>query len=254
MEPGQQAGSVLGREVSWGVCLLALIVIIGVWLLSLRPGSMSNSQTTSQLPFLGEVPDFALTERSLRPITKADLLGKVWIANFMFTQCPDECPLTSSRMATLQEAFVAAPEVLLVSITADPEHDTPAILARYADDFGADAQRWLFLTGDKEAIYRLALEGFHLGIGKLDSTQQSAFTPVTAVRHIIATVVPLLAPAAVFAHHDVAPDTRFRATTLHSTRFVLVDHQAHIRAYYDSTDPAALQRLQHDVNWLLHQP
>jgi cytochrome oxidase Cu insertion factor (SCO1/SenC/PrrC family) len=110
------------------------------------------------------VPDFALIERSERPITRTDLRGLVWIVNFFYTHCPDTCPLQSARMARLQGDFADERDVRLVSISVDPEHDTAAVLRDYAQRFGADAERWLFLTGDKAAIYHLAQQGFHLSV------------------------------------------------------------------------------------------
>ena len=139
----------------WAVCVLVALVSVGFFLLA---GSASW-RAGNDLQRLWEVPDFALIERSGQPVTKADLLGKVWIASVIFTRCVEECPLVSSHMARLQDAFAAERDVYLVSITVDPAYDTPEVLTRYAQSFAAQPQRWLFLTGDKATIYRLVREG-----------------------------------------------------------------------------------------------
>ncbi|GIX49710.1 MAG: hypothetical protein KatS3mg131_3921 [Candidatus Tectimicrobiota bacterium] len=166
------------------------------------------------LQVYGEVPAFTLTERSGRRVRLADLRGTLWIANFIYTRCTDTCPLQSAEMARLQRELADLPAVRLVSISVDPAHDTPAVLARYAARFGADAQRWLFLTGDEAAIRRLVQEGFRLSA-----------VPAAAQEGII----------------------------LHSSRFVLVDAQGRIRGYYRSDDPDALRRLRRDVRTLWQQ-
>ena len=150
----------------WGAVLLVLAVLAGV---ALKRWQMSQPRAGGEralegLGNFGTVPDFALTERSGRRVTRADLQWLVWVANFFYTTCPDTCPLQSAKMARLQQDFADDRAVRLVSISVDPEHDTPEILQDYARRFGADPERWLFLTGDKTAIYRLAQEGFHLSV------------------------------------------------------------------------------------------
>ena len=114
------------------------------------------------LPVYRTVPDFSLIDRSGKTITRADFLGRVSIVDFFYTRCTEACPLQSAYLARLQNDPTLDPSVLLVSITVDPDYDTPAVLASYASHFGADGRRWLFLTGPREAIYRLAVEGFDL--------------------------------------------------------------------------------------------
>src|SRR5262249_16936989 len=107
----------------WGVCVLVTGVGVALFFVA---GFVSDSwRAGNDLQRLGEVPDFALLDRSGQQVSKADLLGKVWIASLIFTRCVDECPLVSSQMARLQDAFAAEPDVRLVSITVDPAYDTP---------------------------------------------------------------------------------------------------------------------------------
>jgi len=170
-----EAESVLPRRPwwLWGICLL---VALGVAWFMLHLGSSGLPfRTAPGFQHFGAVPDFVLFERSGQPVTRADLLGKVWIASVIFTRCAEECPLVSSHMARLQGTLATEPDVRLVSITVDPAYDTPAVLTRYAQHFAAQPQRWLFLTGDQATIYRLVREGLHLGVvGPTEAVRSSA--------------------------------------------------------------------------------
>lgn len=136
------------------------------------------------LPVLAELPEFTLTERSGNPISRDDLHGKVWVADFIFTRCPGPCPAMSRRFAELQRAFRNLDNVRLVSISVDPEHDTPEVLADYAESYGADPERWLFLTGEKEAILDLAVQGFKISAGDDPNLHGTHFVLVDRRGHI----------------------------------------------------------------------
>jgi len=178
-----------------------------------------------------------------------DLLGKVWIASLIFTRCADECPLVSSHMARLQDAFAAEPDVRLVSITVDPAYDTSEVLTRYAQSFAAQPQRWLFLTGDKATIYRLVREGFRLGLmDPQESVRSSAVPEAARVRHVL---WQLLTPASALAHDGAHPPDAAQRAITHSARLVLVDRQGQVRHHYDSADQDALHRLPADVRRVL---
>lgn len=115
------------------------------------------------LPVLRKVTDFELTERSGNPLSLADLRGKVWVADFVFTSCGGPCPMMSRRMADLQEKWRRENGLRLVSVSVDPQRDTPAVLRKYADQYQANPDRWFFLTGDLDDIRNLAVKGFALG-------------------------------------------------------------------------------------------
>jgi len=216
-----------------GLLILVLIGAVGVlwfwqgpairsWLSGKRPGEA--------LDVFGSVPDFSLIERSGRKMGRSDLAGRVWITNFIYTHCPDTCPLQTAQMAKLQADFAEDKDLRLVSITVDPERDTVLVLSQYAKRYGADPERWLFLTGEKSTIYRLALEGFRLSmVDPAEGVKSWFFGPIT-----------------VLAHHGET-GKQF----IHSSRFVLVDRQARIRGYYQSAEEDALQRLRRDVRILL---
>jgi cytochrome oxidase Cu insertion factor (SCO1/SenC/PrrC family) len=222
------------------------------------------------LQVFGTLPDFSLIERSGRRVTLSDLQGKVWIANFIYTHCTDTCPLQSARLAKLQDDFAGEGDLRLVSITVDPVRDTPGTLAEYAARFGADSERWLFLTGEKQAIYALAQGGFHLSVeepekppaphprgpgrpGRLagdpprlaDRGGWPEETPGGIFDWVIrAGFEPRLA----LAHSDF-----LEPPFLHSSWFVLIDRQVRIRGYYRSDDEEALRRLRRDTKTLLQE-
>jgi protein SCO1/2 len=235
----------------WGLLIVFVTVggglaawsSLGGWLgskLGAKTPVNQRQGALEELGVYGRVPDFALIERSGRQITRADLLGKVWIVNFFYTECPDTCPLQSAHMARLQDALAQEPDVRLVSISVDPEHDTPEVLAAYAARYGADPDRWLFLTGPKDAIYQLAIDGFHLGIVERDEQAGRGTEHGRA----------WFGPASAWAHASANPDRQL----IHSSRFVLVDQQAQIRGYYHGTDWEALDRLQKNVKRVLREP
>ena len=141
---------------------LMLLSLGGLVWLNLRLTGKSAFVPTP-LPVLAQLPDFRLVERNRQTLGLVDLKGKVWIADFVFTRCPGPCPRMSSQMASLQSDFRAEDNLRLVSISVDPEFDTPEVLAQYADRFQADQWRWLFFTGDKTAIHQLAKSGFLVG-------------------------------------------------------------------------------------------
>lgn len=231
----------------WGMCVLVALASLALFFAA---GFQDGSWwARNDLQRLGEVPDFALLERSGQPVTKTDLLGKVWLASLIFTRCVDECPLVSSHMARLQDAFAAERDVRLVSITVDPAYDTPAVLTDYAQRFAAQPERWLFLTGDKAMIYRLVREGFHLGLSDPREAAQSSVVPDAGRWR--KDLWQWLTPASVWAHPGTHPHDQAPQAITHSARLVLVDRQGQIRHYYNSTEQDDLRRVPRDVRLLL---
>ena len=197
-----------------------LIVIVGVVSAYLCADlfRFARQPSPAGLEPLGTLPAFELVERRRVPLRLEDLRGKVWVADFMYTSCVEVCPLQSAEMARLQAAFADHGDLRLVSISVDPERDTPAVLSDYAEKFQADPRRWLFATGEPQAIARLAQEGFRLSAASYVSGEDGA-----------------------------------DYTFIHSNRFVLVDRQGRIRGYYRSTDPDDLMRLRRDLATLLQR-
>jgi protein SCO1/2 len=94
------------------------------------------------------LPDFRLTDQDGRAVTASEVRGKVVAINFLYTRCPlpDVCPRLSANFAVLARRFGG--RVALLSVTVDPDYDTPAVLKEYARRWGADSRTWRFLTGD----------------------------------------------------------------------------------------------------------
>jgi protein SCO1 len=107
-----------------------------------------------QLPVIGSAPPFALTSQDGKPVALADLRGKVVAVTFIYTECPDICPMLTQKMVQVQDELGAdfGAKVAFVSITLDPEHDTPEVLKDYAQFWGAKPEGWSFLTGSPEAV------------------------------------------------------------------------------------------------------
>lgn len=163
------------------------------------------------LPVLGALPAFLLEGHDGGPVSLETLRGRPFVADFIFTTCAGLCPAMTARMTQLQKRL--PPGVAIVSFTVDPEHDTPEALSRYAQAFGAGSS-WRFVTGSREALYRLATQGFKLAALEIPKDQQQP-----------------------------GSDGPF----LHSSKFVLVDGVGRIRGYYDSEDSQALERLVSDA-------
>jgi cytochrome oxidase Cu insertion factor (SCO1/SenC/PrrC family) len=173
--------------------------------------SRMRSASSIPAPDYGHVPEFSLTERSGRNVTLGDLRGQVWIADFIFTSCAGSCPIMSSQMQRLQGTLPH--DIHFVSFSVDPARDTPLVLAQYAEKYSADSQRWMFLTGDRKAIYDITMKGFKLA---LDDSQGSDLEPIT-----------------------------------HSSRFVLIDKDGRIVGYFDGTEESGLKSLSEAAKALL---
>lgn len=194
------------RGLAWGL-LLAAIGIVALAALNSRLG-----RRATVLPILGAVPAFELTDHRGDAATAAGLVGAPWVADLVFTRCTLVCPAMSQRMARLDDRLPDA--VRLVSLSVDPGHDTPAVLAAYAGRLDA-SERWLFLSGEPGAVRELAQRGFKLAV----ADDPAATGPGAAI--------------------------------VHSNRFVLVDARGRVRGYYDPFDPAALAALERGVRSLL---
>lgn len=136
------------------------LIIIGIALFNLWMVFNNHDESHQDIPIVS-VPDFSLTNQQGQEVSLSDFGGKVWVADFIFTNCPTICPIMTKEMATLQSEYNNQ-YVNFVSFTVDPERDTSEVLASYAKQFGADEKTWHFLTGEKEQLYQLANEGFKL--------------------------------------------------------------------------------------------
>ncbi len=146
------------------------------------------------LPDLGPAPSFSLTAQTGRPFASQELEGQVWVASFVFSSCTNSCPMLAAQMKRLQASLPKQGPYRLVSVSVDPERDTPQRLARYARDLGIEDERWVFLTGKKAEIRKMVVEGFKLA---------------------------------------AEPGVERDKDILHSSKLVLVDKAGRIRGYYD---------------------
>lgn len=196
----------------WKVTLILIpLITLGLllWLRQLEVQALRQRTVSSY----GSVPSFQLTNQDGQPFGSAQLSGKIWIADFVYTTCPGPCPMISTRMSDLQKPLEKT-DVRLVSFSVDPEKDTPQVLRSYAERLQADPERWDFLTGPKSAIYKLSHDGFKLAVSDGSDAQ---------------------------------------GIPVHSTRMVLVDRHGQIRGYYDATEAEAVTKLLADTNHLLRE-
>ncbi len=216
-------------EVKKVLVLLALLVVPGLVLIFLSKAE----HNFEILPYLGEpeiiyladgsadttfhtVPNFHLINQEGEDVSFADFEGKIIVADFFFTTCPTICPIMTKQLTRLQWLLedAAYRDVHFLSFTVNPKNDTPEVLKVYAKEQGADLSRWTFITGDQEAIFELGFEGFLL------STQEDELAP---------------------------------GGFLHSSMFVLLDRERHIRGFYDGTSTKEVDDLVTDIKMLKKQ-
>lgn len=195
--PGPARPPSLGIIFGWIILALVIIAIAGAaWFQQLRKQRVSPPP-----PVLGKVsaPQFVDERGTTFPVSSLD--GRIWVVDFIFTRCGGQCPLMTMNMRNLQTWLDENHfgNVRLVSVTVDPEHDTPDVLFKYARTFKAVEGRWHFLTGDRKTIYDFILNDFKL------ATEEEKNQP----------------PAEMFVHSD---------------KLVLIDKDRNIRGYYSGTE------------------
>jgi protein SCO1/2 len=153
-------------------------VALGLVGLLLIAATLSRRSSSQDLPVLFDVPAFSLTDTNGKPFGPDQLKGKVWVVDFIFTTCTGPCPILSGQMSSLHRRFGGDDRVAFVSVTVDPDHDTPEVLKAYADNLGADPKVWHFLTGPHPAINTLATTGFKLGNGGRPALHDTHFVLV----------------------------------------------------------------------------
>ena len=187
-----------------------------------RKKALARLSDVAPLPVLGPpghtVPAFALTATNGSEFSHRDVQNRLRIVDFFFTRCPTICPIMSSQMARLQAQLIERGmqnDILLLSHSVDPEHDTPLMLQEYGQKLGRNPAVWELLTGEKEAIYDLARNGYFLTAIESDTAAGGIF---------------------------------------HSDTFALIDGQDQIRGYYDGTSTEEVDQLMADAYRLWIQP
>jgi protein SCO1/2 len=121
------------------------------------------ASTASKLPNYGRVPDFSMTDSNGHRFDRKMLSGAVWVVDFIYTNCPAECPRMTSKMHQIAEQIQGEDNVGLLSISVDPNRDTPAVLHNFAQRYGGATAQWHFVTGTAATVHLLAYTTFHVG-------------------------------------------------------------------------------------------
>lgn len=200
------------RERRWtaaGLGFVALTVTLG-------GGCTGGAGDHEALRSIRKVDPFVLTERSGRAVSRADLLGSVWVAHLFFSSCSTDCQAVTAVMQGLQERLRPLAEVKLVSFTCDPGTDDPAALQRFAEALQADPERWWFLTGERKPLFDTIRFSFLLPSAR--NSRERA--------HLL-------------------------AGPLHSDRLAVVDRRGVVRGYFDALEPVEMERLVEAIQTLL---
>lgn len=196
-----------------------------VWILALGLASFitacSKTEASEPPPVYSKVAPFDLVERSGKPVRRDDLLGRPWVASFVFTRCTGPCPRVVGTLrklqARLREKGEGGPRIVTISV--DPTFDTPEVLKRYASDLGADPARWWFLTGDEAAVRTLIRESF---LSPVERAPDGTVPPGESVSH--------------------------------RTQLVAVDPKGRVRGFYAGESEEDLDRLMALLDLLAREP
>ncbi len=203
----------------WSAAGVVLVLTAGSIAFSLsafsRKSPTANVRTSTPQVDL-PLGDFALMDASGKTFTRNSLRGRVWIVNAVYSRCPGPCSRMTQETARLQEQLSTYDQIRFLSVTVDPDFDTPAVLKEYAKVNGADESRWIFLTGPKTEVRRFIQQGLRLAVEELPPGETGPEGPIT-----------------------------------HSTKFILLDAETRIRGYYDGLDSQACAKLARDARLLL---
>ncbi len=160
------------------------------------------------------IPPFTFVNQDSDTVTEKIVEGKIYVSDFFFTSCPTICPVMKRQMLKVFKEIKANPDVMIISHTIDPEHDTPQVLHKYAEDLGVEGKQWQFVTGPKEKIYEIGQKNY-MSTAKEDKSAEGGY--------------------------------------IHSGAFILVDKEKHVRGMYDGTTDEGTQKLLKDITTLLEE-
>jgi protein SCO1 len=167
-------------RLGWAIAFLGITILIA-WAYVQFNAEIQSRRVASRLERFAPAPQFQFTAQDGTAVSTADFKGKIWVANFIFTRCTGPCPLMTSRMAQLNQALQGkTKDVELVSITVDPEYDTPQVLKQYGEQVGASPDRWKFLTGPKDQIDSVVMKGFLQALSK-----EPSGAPIHSTRFVL---------------------------------------------------------------------
>lgn len=203
-----------------GLVLVLLFVGYGLFLINRSGSGGSGAPSAAPLPVLRTLSSMELVDQEGEPVNLQTFRGQPWFANIIFTRCPGPCARMTQKMRQLQEALPEeASEVQLVSLTTDPDFDTPEVLSQYARKFQADTRSWKFLTGTKEEIVRVSTQEWLLVMLEKEEAERES------------------------------PNDIF----LHSTLTVLMDGLGRIRGTYEILEEGQLEEALADLQRLLQE-
>jgi protein SCO1/2 len=160
------------------------------------------------------VPTFSFIDQKKKVIDNNTFRNKIYVADFFFISCPTICPVMTASMKRVYDAYAQNKDILFISHTIDPKYDTPERLDKYADGLNADHNKWHFVTGNRDSIYKLAEKGY--------------YSP---------------------AHKDTSNQGGY----VHSGGLILIDKQGHMRGVYDGTSKEETNKLIEDIEVLIKQ-
>ncbi len=203
----------------WAALITAVLLIAAAYLAQTISRRSKAGLDNGKLPVISQVSNFNLTNQLGQSIRLSDLLGKVWVADIIFTRCPGPCVQMTRAMSSVRKEFLNRDDIAWVSITADPEHDTPPVLKEYADKWVEPPKNWHFLTGPKPLVAKLSIDDLKLVVVEKDANQR-------------------MSEADLF---------------LHSTKFVLLDRQGRLRGIYEGTEETGRKNLAIDLRLLMSE-
>lgn len=210
-QPLPQLRTPLHRKPALWVALLGVLIVGLVAWRVVTPRASSKVE----LPVLSTVPAFTFVDQSGAPFASSSLNGRVWVANFIFTRCPNICPKFTAKMGALQDrSGKEMPELRLVSFTVDPEHDTPEVLTAYGQKHHADFARWTFARGDRPELEKVIRDGMLQPMDPGDGTDLNS--------------------------------------VVHGSYFALIDGQLRVRGVYRFSEPGSVDEMLHDARILLN--
>ena len=170
----------------------------------------------SRLPPIGRVSPFSFTNQDGKKVTEKDVAGKVFVAEYFFTTCKSWCPIMHANMKIVYERFKNEKDFLILAHTCDPGTDSLERLKKYADSLNVDTDKWIFLTGTKDSLYRQARHSY-----KIDDPN----------------------------NNPLSNEVDF----LHSQFFSLVDKKGNVRSIYEGNERKDVERMINEIEALLKE-
>lgn len=195
----------ISRPYRWLIITGLLLVVAMAALWRMQHRATRRAEARAALPVIREVGAFTVTNQNGQRIDASEMRGRPWAVDLIFTRCPGPCAALTGVMRAIQDRLPPASSARLMSLTSDPEFDTPEVLAEYAAKFGADSNRWHFVTSSREEVRRLATRQLLLVLEDKPEAERES------------------------------PDDLF----LHSTFIVLIDGQGRLRGAVHGLEPGA---------------